>query len=316
MATAALPDDATTLTSIVPLFPSLVAVTVEVPTLTPVTTPLATVATDGWLLLHETVRPLSDWPAASLRIAWTCSAEPTGMASVCGLRVTVATGAVEVALVIVTVTEPLTPSHVAVMTVDPGATAVTIPSCTTATLVLELVYVTVRPVSTFPDASVTTAANEIPWFTRNVAGAAGSVTFATAAFTVSAALLLRPSTVAVIIAAPPDSPVTFPATTDATVGLELAQLTVRPVRTLPDTSRGVAVSCSVPPTIRLALLGETVTDAASLSPPPVPPPVPVASPAPPQARTNVMTAAPRKGGTHARLVAAARVVWDGRESRI
>jgi hypothetical protein len=103
----------------------------------------------------------------------------------------------------VTVTDPLTPSHVAVIVAVPGATAVTRPSSTVATAVLLLLYVTVRPVSTLPDASVTTAAKEIPWFTRNVAGAVGIVTFATAAFTVSAALLLRPSTVAVIVAAPP-----------------------------------------------------------------------------------------------------------------
>lgn len=61
--------------------------------------------------------------------------------------------------------------------------------------------------------------------------------------TVMAALALTPSTVALIVAAPADTPLTRPvASTLATPGALLLQLMVLPPRTLPNASLGVAVS--------------------------------------------------------------------------
>jgi len=53
------------------------------------------------------------------------------------------------------------------------------------------------------------------------------------------------------------------AETVATAGTLLDQLIARPVRTFPDASRAVAVSCTVRPTYRLAEDGETLTDATA-----------------------------------------------------
>src|SRR5439155_9203271 len=79
---------------------------------------------------------------------------------------------------------------------------------------------------------------------------------------VTAAVPLCPSFVAVIVAAPPVTPVTSPpALTVATAVLLLPQLTVRPDNGLPLASFEVAVSCTVWPTGTDAVLGLTVTDA-------------------------------------------------------
>ena len=62
-------------------------------------------------------------------------------------------------------------------------------------------------------------------------------------------------------------PVTSPvAEAVATDGLELDQVTVRPLITLPFASWIVAVSCCVPPSTKVADWGFTVTDAAEESP--------------------------------------------------
>jgi hypothetical protein len=81
-----------------------------------------------------------------------------------------------------------------------------------------------------------------------------------AAVTVTAAVPLFPSLVAVIVAVPCAFPVTSPdPLTPATVlALEL-QVTVRPVSAFPAESRGVAVSCTVAPTATLAVPGLTAT---------------------------------------------------------
>src|SRR3989442_8273384 len=66
--------------------------------------------------------------------------------------------------------------------------------------------------------------------------------------TVSAAVPLCPSLVAVIVAAPAATPVTSPLPlTAAPAGLPEAHVTVRPVSGLPPASFGVAVSCTVKP---------------------------------------------------------------------
>src|SRR2546421_705109 len=82
------------------------------------------------------------------------------------------------------------------------------------------------------------------------------------AITVTAALPLCPSLVAVMLAVPAALPVTSPLVlTVATAALPLAHATARPVSTLPAASLGVATSCTVLPSFTLAGAGVTVTDA-------------------------------------------------------
>src|SRR5204862_6668078 len=80
--------------------------------------------------------------------------------------------------------------------------------------------------------------------------------------TVSAAVLLLPSLVAVIVAEPAVTPATRPLPlTVATLGLPLVHVTIRPVSVPPAESFGVAVSCTVCPTVRLVVAGEIATEA-------------------------------------------------------
>src|SRR5439155_1322528 len=96
-----------------------------------------------------------------------------------------------------------------------------------------------------------------------VAVAGLTVTDATGTgFTVSAAVPLWPSLVAVIVIGPWAIPVTSPvALTVATELLLLAQVTDRPVSTFPPASFVVAASCTVWSTRIVAVAGLTVTDA-------------------------------------------------------
>jgi hypothetical protein len=169
---------------------------------------------------------------------------------------------------IVTVTEavPLFPSLVAVIVAEPAATPVTTPlDDTVAIPVFELAHVTVRPESTAPFASyvVAVSCTVCPTLTLGVEGetlteATGTVT----AVTLTEAVPLFPSLVAVIVAEPAATPVTTPLDeTVATPVLELDHVTVRPVNTLLFASRVVAVSCAVCPTVMLELEGATVTEA-------------------------------------------------------
>src|SRR6266566_3368681 len=80
--------------------------------------------------------------------------------------------------------------------------------------------------------------------------------------TVTVALPLCPSLVAVIMAEPASSPVTTPLLlTPATVGLLELHVTTRPARALPLASLGVAASCTAWPTPTLAVAGLTATEA-------------------------------------------------------
>src|SRR2546428_7056543 len=80
--------------------------------------------------------------------------------------------------------------------------------------------------------------------------------------TVSAAVLLLPSLVAVIVADPGVTPATRPLPLIvATLVLLLVHVTVRPVSVPPAEPFGVAVSCNVSPTRILAVAGEIVTEA-------------------------------------------------------
>src|SRR5690349_19585580 len=108
-----------------------------------------------------------------------------------------------------------------------------------------------------------------------------TVTEATGALvTVRADVPLCPSLVAVIVAEPAATPVTTPLPeTVATVASLVAHVTARPLRGVPFASLGVAVSCAVWPTVTLAVVGLTATEAtgtfvtvavdAAVLPPPV-----------------------------------------------
>jgi len=102
--------------------------------------------------------------------------------------------------------------------------------------------------------------------TRRLADAGLTVTDATGTFvTVTAAVLLFVSLVAVIVAEPAAIPLTTPLLlTVATAVLLLAHVTTRPVSVLPAASLVTALNCRVAPTGRLAVVGLTVTDATGI----------------------------------------------------
>src|SRR5213076_630947 len=192
-----------------PLCPSLVAVIVAEPATTPLTSPLElTVATELSLLDHVIVRPVSALPLASFGVAVSWSVLPTGTLPDAGLTVTEATGTCTTVMADV----PLCPSLVAVIVTVPATLPVTSPlELTVATVVLPLTQVTVRPVSGVPFASFGVAVSwtVLPSFTEADAGV--TVTEATGTFeTVTLAVPLCPSLVAVIVAVPATLPVTSP----------------------------------------------------------------------------------------------------------
>src|SRR5207249_6986449 len=100
-----------------------------------------------------------------------------------------------------------------------------------------------------------------PTSTTAVAGL--TVTDATGTFaTVTLAVPLFPSLVAVIVADPAATPVTSPAADTVAIAVfELVHATPRPVSTFPAPSFGVALSCVVAPTKTFAVAGLTVTEA-------------------------------------------------------
>jgi len=96
-----------TATVAVPLFPSLVAVIVAVPTAAPVTSPLPfTVAATGLLLAHVMLRPVSGLPAESFGVAVSCTVPPTRTLAVAGLTDTDATGTLVTTTGAVSASEP------------------------------------------------------------------------------------------------------------------------------------------------------------------------------------------------------------------
>src|SRR5881397_2524478 len=145
---------------------------------------------------------------------------------------------------------PLCPSDVAVIVAAPPATPLTSPlPLTVATPGLLLAQVTVRPLSGFPFASLGVTVSCTVCATGTLV-------------TVSAAVPLFPSLVAVSVAAPTATPVACPAPfTVATAGLLLDQVTVRPPSGLPNASRVIAAYCAVCPTPIVAVAGVTLTDA-------------------------------------------------------
>src|SRR6059058_3980231 len=171
-----------TVTAADPVFPSLAAVTVAVPALTPVTRPVAdTVATLGVPEVHVTTRPVSTFPAASFVVAASCTVLLTATLADAGVTVTDATGAVTVMAA-----DPVLPSLVAVTVAVPALTPVTSPVAdTVATVGVPEVHVTTRPVSTFPAASFIVAASCTVPLTPTLADAGATVTDATDAVMVA-----------------------------------------------------------------------------------------------------------------------------------
>jgi hypothetical protein len=115
----------------VPLWPSLVAVIVDVPGATPVTTPAAdNVATLVFDDCQPTVRPLSVFPLASFKVAVMFVVNATKTLAGFGATLTELTGAT----VTVIADVPFFPPLVAVMVAVPGATPVTSPVADTVAM--------------------------------------------------------------------------------------------------------------------------------------------------------------------------------------
>src|SRR5436309_12984581 len=149
-----------------------------------------------------------------------------------GVTVTEATGTG----VTVMADAPLFPSLVAVIVAVPAVCPVTSPlAVTVATAVLLLPQLTVRPDNGLPLASFGVAVSCTVWPTGTDAVLGLTVTDATGTvLTVIVAVPLCPSEVAVSVAAPAATPVTYPlALTVATAGLLRDQGSVRPHRDLP-----------------------------------------------------------------------------------
>ena len=162
-----------------PVFPSLVAVIVALPTATPPTSPLvSTVATAASLVPHVTERPVSGLPAVSLGEAVSFSVPFTWTVATAGATSTLLTGI----FVTVMAEVPLFPSEVAVsVTGPPAAFPVTRPLASTlASVVSALCHVTARPVSGLPTASLGVAASCTVPFTRMLADAGVTSTELTA----------------------------------------------------------------------------------------------------------------------------------------
>lgn len=223
----------------------MVAVIVADPVATAVTSPVAdTVVTLLGVLDHVTLRPVSVLPLASLAVAESCTVCPGVSDAVPGVSVTEATAA----SVTDTLAVPLCPPLEAVMVALPAATAVIWPlALTVATPVLLLVHVTARPASTVPLVSLSVAVScAVPPTVRLVVDGE-TVTDATAAgdaaATVTCAVPLTPSLVAVMIAAPTATAVTIPLVdTVAMLVFEDDHVTARPVSTVPCASSVVTES--------------------------------------------------------------------------
>src|SRR5256885_4703660 len=260
------PDEFCTVTTDMPTTPSLVAVTLAVPGWRPTTKPLAfTVATPGVLLAHDIARPPSSLPFASLGVAVSWTVPFAKIVADVGLMATEATGAG----VTLTLAVPLLPSLVAVIVIGPPrAFPATRPLPSTIAIVALLVcHVTTRPLSALPVASLGVAVSWTVPFTWMLAVAGVTATDATGAgVTVTAAVPLLPSPVAMMVIGPPAAfPVTTPVpSTLPMVASPLCQVIVRPVSGLPFASFGVAVSWRVAPTCMLPVAGGTSTDATGV----------------------------------------------------
>src|SRR6266516_6798538 len=249
-----------TVIAALPLLPSLAAVMLAVPAASAVTSPLPfTVATPGASLDQVIVRPESGLPLASSSVAVSCCVAPAYIDAVAGLTLTEATGTGFTVMA----APALFPSLVAVMFAEPTATPGTSPfAFTVATLGASLDQVIVRPESGLPLASSGVAVSCWVPPTTIVAAVGLTVSDATGIVTVTAAVALLPSLVAVTFAEPAATAVTSPlASTVATPAASVDHVMTRPVRTLPSASWSVAVICCVAPTPTVAAVGLTLTEA-------------------------------------------------------
>jgi hypothetical protein len=140
----------TTVIEEVPVFPSLVAVIVALPSATAVTKSLVeTLAIAGASDDHVTVRPFKTLLSASRVSAASWRLAPMTTFADGGLTITAATAGITVSIAL-----PVWPPLVARICAEPAATAVTTPVIeTVATEVLSELQVMVRPVSALPLAS-------------------------------------------------------------------------------------------------------------------------------------------------------------------
>jgi hypothetical protein len=170
--------------------------------------------------------------------------------------------------VTVIVAVPVCPSLVAMMCAVPTLTAVTSPVVdeTVAADVLSELQVIDRPVRVRPCESVSVAVACVVWIAFIELAASETVTVATGAgVTVTVALPLFPSLVAVILAVPTAIPLTTPcAETIATAVLLDAHVITRLVRVFPLASRVVAVACDVPTAVIDVGFKATVTVATGI----------------------------------------------------
>jgi hypothetical protein len=249
----------TTVIEEVPVFPSLVAVTVAPPIASEVTRPLAdTLAIDGASDDHVTVRPLRTLLLASLVSAASWRLVPMTTLADWGLTITRATLGITVSAAV-----PAWPPLVARICAEPAPMAVTRPPTeTVATALLSEVQVMVRPVSTLPPASSTVAVACVVCASVIMLGASVTLTDATGiGETVIDEVPLTPSLVAVSVAVPAEFAVTSPLDeTLATASLLDDQVTAR-ASTLLWASFKMTLTCSVPPCTTVALVGTTVTEA-------------------------------------------------------
>src|SRR5207244_6393921 len=174
-----------------------------------------------------------------------------------------------VSLATLSVALPLWPPLLAVMVTDPAVTPVTSPlPLTVAMLLLLDDQLMARPVNGLPLASRGVAVSCTVPVIGMFAALGDTVTEATgASVTVTLAVPLCPSLVAVSVTGPPGpTPVTRPLPFTLAIALLLdCQVITRPVNGLPFASRRVAVSCTVRPTVTLAVAGVSATGATGPS---------------------------------------------------
>jgi hypothetical protein len=214
-------------------------------------------------------RPVSTLLAASRVTADSWTEAPTCRLEVAGDTDTDATGTGAGALTLIAA-EAIRPSLDAVIDTLPAATAVTNPEPETVAIprLAELQVIT-RPVSTLPLASLVTAESCAVPPTWRFAVAGDTDTDATGtgagALTLIAAEADCPSLEAVIDTLPAAKAVTRPEPeTVAIPVLPEPQLITRPVSTLLLASCVTADSCAVPATWRVAVAGDTDTDATGI----------------------------------------------------
>jgi hypothetical protein len=210
------------------VFPSHEAVTLVVPTATPVTNPDALTRTLVVSPLTQLTGRANGVPLASFGVAVNCREAPTKSVAEVGETSTVATGT----CVTLTVAEPLLPSLVAVIVTAPAARPVTRPEEDTRARVESLVvHATARPARGSPAASlgVAVSCTVFPMSTLDDGGSTSTVATGTLV-TVTVADPLLPSLAAVMVATPVATPWTMPeAFTVATADALVVQVNVRPV---------------------------------------------------------------------------------------